>query len=83
MLPQATQSHSPKQCLKLGVAANDGLNDLGLALPLLIESHTRADSTLAQLGSDVSHLFAADIGEELVDIVYYTKTHFLSIFSFR
>jgi predicted glycoside hydrolase/deacetylase ChbG (UPF0249 family) len=32
-----------------------------------------------QFGGDVSHFFAADVGEELVDIVYYTKSHFVNL----
>ena len=60
---------------KVGVTTNDGGNDLCLALPGLIQGHTGADEAFTQLGSNVSHFFAADVGKELVDIVYNTITH--------
>ena len=60
---------------EVGVAADHGLDDLSLALPGLAQSHAGADEALPQLGSDMSHFLAADLGEELVDIVYNTITH--------
>ena len=60
---------------KVRVAAHDGVDDLRLTLPGLIEGHTRAHEAVPLLGGHVCHFFAADVGEELVDIVYYLETH--------
>ena len=62
---------------KVGVAAHDRLGDLSFALPGLLERETGTDDAVAQLGSDMSHLFAADVGKELVDIMNNFKTHLL------
>ena len=60
---------------KVGVAAHDGVDDLRLALPGLIEGHTRAHEAVPLFGGHVRHFFAADVGEELVNVVYYFETH--------
>ena len=61
---------------KIGVAADDGVDYLGFALPGGVESHTGADDAFPEFRLDMSHFLAADIGEELVDIMYNSFTHF-------
>ena len=41
----------------------------------VIESHAGAYKALTNLGGYVSHFLAADVGEELVDVMNYTITH--------
>ena len=60
------------------VAADDGGNDLGVALfEKVVERHTGADDAFAHFGRDVGLLFSADAGEELVDVMNYFVSHSL------
>jgi len=62
---------------EMGIAANDRRHDLRFALPSLVEREAGAYESFPQLGSYVRHFLAADVGEELVDVMYNTITHVL------
>ena len=60
---------------KIAVAAHDGVNDLSFTLPLCFQSSTGAYGAFPELGSYMGHFLAADLGEELVDVMNNTITH--------
>ena len=58
--------------VEVGVAADNGSNDLSLLTESLIEGHTRAYNAFPQFRLIVSFFFAADVGEELINVVNYS-----------
>ena len=66
---------------KVRVAADDSVDYLGFTVPCCVKRSTGANGAFPELRSDMSHFLAADLGEELVNIVYYTITHVLFLLS--
>ena len=58
-----------KVLVEITVAADDRFDDLSLFAPRGVKRKTRSNRTVAKFRSDVRHLFAADLGKELVDIL--------------
>ncbi len=52
-----------------GVAADDGGRDLGFIAEVLCERKTRAYVSFTLFGREIGHVFAADLAEELVNVM--------------
>ena len=56
----------------VGVTTDDGSYNFCFVAPSLIECETRTYWTFTQFSWDISFLFATDLSEELVNILYYS-----------